>query len=387
MSRPTIHVVTEFRRDSKVESYWHECFHDEDFHGYDVHVIDGTYIGHESYLYCDTFFKSVQLKFILDMVHRSKIKDGDIIVFANAWNFAAIPLSYFRDEFRWKIGIVGFWGDSLFNMDAPMWDRFHGNITKTFGRQMELVLYNAYDMNCFWSQRHWDLFRKKFSSLRGTKQNKWNDEVLSKAAVTGYPFGYLAKEAKFNPDMKQNVIMFPYNLRNDLSKNLLRGLKQEMTQFEFVFAQEAANDRLKYNTLLQDAKLMISTNRFDVNPVILYEGMLNGIVPLMPTRPFYEDVFPENYLYPDKLSFFSYGDFAGINLHRTRRQFERIIIAEMDNYNVKLAQVGKDVKALGKKYYSNGPFLEVLDELQDRLGSKKTRRYTARRLNKKKKFY
>ncbi len=114
----TIHVVTEFKRDTKIESYWYECFHDEDFHGYDVNIIDGTFTPHDSYQWSEAFFKSVQLRFLLDMVLRNKIMDGDVIVFANAWNYAAIPLSYLRDEFRWNVHLIGFWGDSLFKRDT-----------------------------------------------------------------------------------------------------------------------------------------------------------------------------------------------------------------------------------------------------------------------------
>lgn len=361
--RPTIHVVTEFKRDSKLESYWYECFHDEDFHDYDVHIIDGTFVSHEAYLYCDTFFKSVQLKFLLDMVHRRTIKDGDIIVFANAWNYAVIPLSYFRDEFRWNIHLVGFWGDSLFNQNSPMWGRFKGVITKTFARQIELILFNAYDMNCFWSEPQWKMFQSKFSGLRGSIKNKWNGQVTSRYAITGYPFGYLAKEAKVSK-IKTNTIVFPYNLRNDVSKHLIQGLRTDLPKYEFVFAQDQTNDRLRYNQVLQDGKIMISTNRFEVEPVLLYEGMLNGLIPMVPDHFFYPDVFPEIYLYPHRLSHPLNGKM--MYLHRSRKQLERIITDHIDNYENRAPGLAKSAKKIGDKYYSNKPFIDVLNELHGR---------------------
>lgn len=363
MRTPTIHVVTEFKRDTKIESYWYECFHDSDFHDFDVNIIDGTLLDHESYLYSDTFFKSTQLRVILDMMGRGKIKDGDVFVFTNAWNYVAIPLSYFRDEFQMNIHMIGVWGDSLYNHDSPMWHRFK-LIRKDWGRQVELSLFNAYDMNCFWSQTHWEMFKGKFTSLKGDETDKWSGQVVSRYAITGYPFGYLAKEREVNKkEKKVPTIAFPYNLRFDAHSALISGLMADLKEYEIVLAQDIANNRLAYNDLLDDAKLMVSFNKTEINPVLLYEAMLCGVIPLVPDHLVYQELFDDAFRYPASLSIPKNGKI--LYLHRSRHQLERIIKDCIDNYDELLPKCVENAKYLGG-FYSNEPFLKMLHEVMGR---------------------
>lgn len=345
----TIHVVTEFRRDSKLESYWYECFHDEDFHGYNVNVIDGTLLDHESYLFSETFFKSAQLRGILDLMARSKIRDGDVVVFANAWNYVAIPLSLFRDEFQMKFHMIGMWGDSLYNQDSPMWLRYHG-IRKDWARQVELSLFNAFDVNCFWCDRHLEMFRFKFHSKK---------DILANSRVTGYPFGYLAKESKVS-NKKLSTLVFPYNLRYDANAALIQGLKTDLTEYEIVLAQEQANNRLTYSDLLDEAKLMCSFNKTEINPILLYEAMLRGVLPFVPNTPTYAELFDAKFMYDAELAIPRNNKV--MYLHRSRYQLENAIRDVMNRYDELLPASLENAAEIGN-YYSNARFLELLMEL------------------------
>jgi hypothetical protein len=148
---------------------------------FDIVVLDGTLIDHDSFLHADTHFKSVQLKRILDLFNEGRVVDGDIFVFGNAWNYIAIPLSYFRDEYGVEIKLVGFWGNSMFNPHSPMHNRFlrkHRTTAKFFERS----LYESYDLNCFFDGLQYN----KFQTFFGEKFAR-----TSKSEITGYPFGYL----------------------------------------------------------------------------------------------------------------------------------------------------------------------------------------------------
>ncbi len=354
---PTIFVVTEFKRDSKIESYWYECFHDEDFHGYDVKVIDGTFFGgSDSFLFSDTFFKSIQLRGILKLIEKKQIRDGDVFVFANAWNFTAVPLSYFRDEFQLNIHMFGFWGDSLFNQESPMYERFKGK-SKRWGRQFELTLFNAYDMNCFLCKEHWDMFRAKFNNLKGSRKNQWNDQVISRYAITGYPFEYLKKES-YVGENKRDMIVFPYSLKEDLQRDIFADLKTQMPEYEFVFAQEDFNNRLLYHGLLKDAKMMFCANKSEYNPVLLYEAMMCGVWPMVPNISFYTDSFPEKYQY---ISLYGKGKY--LYELRNKHDLMEYIRGIMDSYDTLQASLIRDGNKIGKKYYMNNPFLKVLEEV------------------------
>lgn len=360
---PTIFVVPEFKRDSKIESYWYECFHDDDFHDWDVRIVDGTFIGNsDSFLYSDTYYKSIQLRSIMDLINRKQVHDGDIFVFANAWNYAAIPLSYFRDEFQMNIHIIGVWGDSLFNQQSPMWHRFKGK-SKQWGRQVELALFNAYDMNCFLSEEHWQMFQRKFGNLKGSYKNKWSGQVMSRYSITGYPFGYLEKESYYSTE-KKDVIIFPYSIHDDIQRDIFQGLKTELPQYTFAFAQKEFNNRLLYHGLLKDAKTMFCAEFAEYNPVLLYEAMLSGVFPMVPDNKIYQQLFPEYYRYPLSIPKFKYS--KSMYLLRNRHQLKEYVMGIMDSYDILKISLLRDARTLTKRLYRNDLFKQMLIDVAGR---------------------
>ena len=379
---PIIYVITEFKRDSKIESYWYECFHDEDFHGYDVKVVDGTFFGNsDSFLFSDTFFKSIQLRAILNLMDKKLIRDGDVFVFAQAWNYVAVPLSYFRDEFQMNIHMIGFWGDSLFNQQSPMYKRFSGRKSMQWGRQFELTLFNSYDMNCFLCDDHWKMFKAKFGGLKGTRKNYYNGQVTSRYAITGYPFGYLEKESYIS-DVNRDMILFPYPLKEDLQCAIFADLKSQMPEYEFVFVQDEFNNRLSYHSLLKDAKVMFCGNMAEYNPVLLYEAMLCGVWPMVPDLNFYKDVFPDRYRYD---TVHDISKHSQLYLLRGKHDLMEQIRGVIDNYEVFKNVILRDGRNIGKKYYKNKPFINVLETVTGRppvyAGTKVRSKYRKHKIN------
>ena len=172
-----------------------------------------------------------------------------------------------------------------------MWWRFRKS-KKGWGRDFEIALFKAYDLNCFLCNEHWDLFRRKYYYIQGVK----NTEV----AITGYPFEYLTRDVA-DVEKKKKVI-FPYELNDEFQVQIFKGLASEMKDYEFVFAREDANNRWKYKLLLNESIGMFCGARTASDPVLLYEGMLHGIIPFVPNRLMFEYSFPEYYQYPSPLS-------------------------------------------------------------------------------------
>lgn len=346
--RRTLHILTE--RTTSIENYWRECWYDKDFVDYDINIIDGNAVPHESTLFVDTHYKSIQLKVLLSLIELNKIKNGDVFVFTNAWNYVAVPLSYFRDEYQLDITMIGVWGDSLYNQFSPMWQRFK-NAKKTFGRQFELALFNAYDRNCFLSENELKLFVNKYGERFESKES---------VRITGYPFEYISRTPSTGTK-RENLIVFPYNVTNDMHVNVFRGLEGEMPNLGFVYAQKSHNSRTSYRNLLQQSKLMFCSQTAETNPVLLWEGMCNGVIPLVPSRLMYYHVFPKIYQYPSSLTKPKNNKF--LYLMRSRGQLNNLFTERLNRYDELQTQLSQDAKELTEKYYSNKPFLKMLNEL------------------------
>jgi len=349
IKKPTLHILTDYTPfDNKIETYWRECFKDIDFDQYEVNIIEGSSLRHDSYLWSDTHFKSQQLKVILDMVTKNEIKTGDVFIFTNAWNFVAVPLSFFRYEFGLKIKMIGFWGNSLFNRQSPMWKRFKRK-HKKWGRDFELALYNAYDLNCFLCDEHLKLFQNKYSG-RNLRKTEF--------AVTGYPFEYLTRDVGL--DDKEKKIVFPYDVVNEYQSQIFKGLAAEL-DYEFVFARKTHNNRWQYKILLKESVGMFCAAYSEYDPAMLYEGMVNGLIPFVPNRLMYQYTFPEVYQYPSMLSKPKNNKF--LYIVRNRLQLMDFISEKIDNYNQWKDVVLSDAREMGEKYYSNGLFKSLLNAI------------------------
>lgn len=347
MRKPTIHLITEYQKKGRTETYWKECFKDIDFQNYDVNIIDGTNTYHDSFLFSDTHYKATQLKLIMDLIIKNGVKRGDVFIFVNAWNFIAAPLSYFKDEFGMDFKMIGFWGNALFNQDSPMWQRFKKRY-KNWGREFEKALFDAYDLNCFLCQEHFTLFKRKYGRLK------------SDYAITGFPFEYLTRKIQILP--KEDIIVFPYEINyNEIQANIFRGLRSDLPEFQFIFARENHNSRVHYLELLSKSKILFSAQKFEYDPVILWEGMLYGVFPIVPDRKMYHYFFPKNYQYPPELTFPKNNKF--LYVLRNRMQLQDFIKETFDSYNDRKDQILIDAREMGEKYYSNKPFLEKLKEI------------------------
>jgi hypothetical protein len=346
--KPTIHVVTEYNRKVHIETYWKDCFRDEDFSEYDVNIIDGSHISHDSFLWADTYYKNTQLNSIMNMILRGEIKNGDVFVFVNAWNFLAVPLSYFKDEYGMDIKMVGFWGNALFNQESPMWQRFKRKY-KTWGREFEHSLFQSYDMNCFLCEEHSTMFFNKYPRLRHKKN--WS--------ITGFPFEYISKGVI--KKQKEDIVLFPYEINSDLQVKVFQGMSVELPQYQFIYAQEHHNNRMLYLDLLRKSKTLYCGREAEANPVVIWEAMENGVVPMVPGKLMYYYVFPERYHYPKELSSAKNNKF--LYLLRNRFQMVDYVRGRMEGYEEVLEQLKEDSKDIRERFYSNKRFLQTLKEL------------------------
>jgi hypothetical protein len=282
------------------------------------------------------------------MILRGEVKNGDVFVFVNAWNFLAVPLSYFKDEYGMDIKMIGFWGNALFNQESPMWQRFKRKY-KTWGRDFENSLFQSYDMNCFLCEEHSTLFFNKYPRLKRYKN--WS--------VTGFPFEYVSK--KVIRKEKENIVLFPYEINSDLQVKVFQGIGSELSQYKFVYAQEHHNNRMLYLDLLRKSKTLYCGKEAEANPVVVWEAMVNGVIPMVPGKLMYYYVFPERYHYPKELSSAKNNKF--LYLLRNRFQMVDYVRMRMEKYDELVQQLQEDAEVVKNKFYSNKRFLQILKQL------------------------
>lgn len=340
--KKTIHLISEYNDGSKIERYWEECFFDPDFSNYDVNLIIGSTMKHDNHFFTDISYHNQQEKLFLDMIRDNKISDGDVIVFPNAFNFLVPIVRYMIDEFKLKVAMIGFWGESSFYKYKPSYIRYKSS--KGWKKEFERSLINAFDYNCFFDESSFIQFKNRFSKAKS----------LSNFAITGYPFEYLEKSIVISE--KEPVIVFPHLVTKNVENKIFNYIHNVHSgKYRFIRLQEKNNSRIGFKQLLPFAMAVFSTSVNEYNATMMYECMLYGAMPIVPDVEVYKIVVPDKFKYSPKLI-----DSKGVKTVRSKFQFEDEVELLFENYDVQeVLNYGKQISEL----YKNEPFLKLLNKL------------------------
>lgn len=339
-TKSTLFVVTTFQGKSKIESYWKECFFSDDFSEWNVKIIDGQVIPHESHFWADNYYKSAQNRLLIDLFARNKVKSGDVFVFTEAFNYLVVPLTTFRYEFNLDIRFVGFWSNSVFNYQTK---------TGKWGKEFFFSIFNAYDLNCFPTEQHLNIFNWRFSMYVSRR---------SEYVVSGFPFEYLYDN--YDPvSLRDDVVVFPWAIKDEIQQKVFRGFKDELPDCEFVLAQETYNQRSLYKSLLNRSKCLFWGGDVIDDPVMIFEAMCNGVIPIIPERTFLYFDFPSKYYYPKSMVEPRLSNNKELIVIRHRLQLVDIIRDRIKNYDDLKDKVRSDALVM-KHLYRNDIVKEKL---------------------------
>lgn len=347
--RKTLHIFLE--PCDKHEMYWSECWYDADFVEYDVNLIHGNEIPHESALFADVYYKASQLKMLMAALERGNIKNGDVCIFVNAWNFAAIQLSHFIREFGLKVKLIGIWNDIEYNKQ-PSKHRQFKNLPKKTVQDFAVALLATYDRNCFFTDAQRKKYIKTYAITRKTA-------LVDSMRVTGYPFEYLVKTAKPNAE-KSNIIIIPKLIYDDEQARIVGTLANEIPSFKFVNVAKLLPERLKYRNFLKSAKVIFCSLSTENTLTLFWEAMLNGVIPLMPDNHKFEHPFPKKYYYPTDLV--KTKNNKHFRVMRNRIQLHDTVELYTDCYNDLKVGLAEETAKITDLHYRNAPFLAILKE-------------------------
>ena len=270
-------------------------------HGLDVVVIDGpddlpdnTTPGMFLNFSATNIYKSVQVEKFSRLFSEGKIKDGDYFLFTDAWHPGVINLRYMSELLGIKIKIGGCW-------HAGSYDRWDG-LGRLIGdapwvRYAEKSFYHSFDHNYFATQFHINMFVK---NLLG-HENYFSAMEKKKIIRTGWPMEYMPDLFKeYDTSEKEDIIIFPHRLAPEKQVEIFRDLAESLPEYKFVVCQDNKLTKQEYHKLLAKSKIMWSANLQETLGISPFEGALLGVIPLLPDRLSYSEMYDVRYLYPDE---------------------------------------------------------------------------------------
>lgn len=321
--------------------------------GFDTVVIEGTAVeagvttpGAFLNFAATNIYKSEQVVKIAQLIQEGKVKDGDYFLFTDAWHPGVLNLRYMLDLTGIKAKIGGLW-------HAGSYDK-HDFLGRACGgtewcSHAELAYFNAYDHNYFATIFHLKMFCDSYSKSYDTVTTS------GKAVLTGWPMEYMVDKLGNVPHLpKKNQIVFPHRLSAEKQLDIFKDLEAELPEYEFVVCQEQKLTKDEYHKVLAESKILWSASLQETLGISPYEGILLDVVPLVPNRLSYSEMFYAKFKYPSDwtIDFDSYV--------KNKEQVVNMVRDVMDRYDSYVTMLPSQTAHLSTFFFNASNMVETI---------------------------
>ena len=293
-------------------------------------------------------YKSSQVEQISRFFTAGEVKPGDHFIFTDAWHPGIINLKYMSELLQIPVTIHALWHAGSYDPQDFL-GRLIGDAA--WVRHAEKSFFSAIDHNYFATDFHIDMFCRNLYDCK-RKDIKVNDKIIR----TGWPMEYMQDVlAPYSNLEKRDLILFPHRIAPEKQVEIFRDLAEQLPEYEFIVCQDQQLTKHEYHTLLGQAKIVFSANLQETLGISMYEAALVGAIPMVPNRLSYQEMFDDEFRYPNKWTE-SWDSYIA-----NRDKLVRAIRAEMNQYNDEVRDlIRKQADHLTNKFFSAKKLLREL---------------------------
>jgi hypothetical protein len=297
-------------------------------------------------------YKSTQIEKISRAFTNGEVKDGDHILFTDAWHPGIINIKYMSQLLGVKVITHGLWHAGSYD-PADFLGRLIGDAP--WVRHAERSMFECYDHNHFATEFHIELFGKTF---KNALDHVGHDAYTRKTKIirTGWPMEYMKKTLEpFRGTPKRDLILFPHRIAPEKQPNIFDDLQQSMPEYEFIMCQLEQLRKPEYHKMLAEAKIVFSANLQETLGISAYEGAIVDTFPLVPDRLSYTEMYPDEFKYPSEWT-----DSWDNYLKHKDKLIEHIRFIMQGPTEQSLKQLQALTKSLTDNFFSANKMIEVI---------------------------
>tara|TARA_B100001057_G_scaffold148813_1_gene148735 strand:- start:7657 stop:8736 length:1080 start_codon:yes stop_codon:yes gene_type:complete len=296
-------------------------------------------------------YKSTQIEKISRAFTAGEVKDGDHILFTDAWHPGIINIKYMSELLGIKVITHGLWHAGSYD-PADFLGRLIGDAP--WVRHAERSMFECFDHNYFATQFHIELFGRTFENAMN--HVGLTPEAKDKKIVrTGWPMEYMKEILEpFKGTEKRDLILFPHRIAPEKQPDIFKDLQKSLPEYEFIMCQEKNLTKPLYHKLLASAKIVFSANLQETLGISAYEGAIVDTFPLVPDRLSYTEMYPEEFKYPSEWT-----DTWENYIKNKDKLIERIRHIMKQNTSAQL-QLEKLTDSLTKNFFSSGEMINTI---------------------------
>ena len=235
-------------------------------------------------------YKSVQIEKLSRHFIANEVKNGDHILFTDAWHPGVIQVKYMAELLGIKVFLHGLWHAGSYDPQDFL-GRLIGD--ETWVRSAEKSMFHCFDYNYFATEFHIQMFCENLLDEPNSRMY-----LNTKIIQTGWPMEYMEGMLKPYRNMaKKNLILFPHRIAPEKQLDIFNDLSMRMPEYEWVVCQHKNLSKTEYHQLLGQSKIVFSANLQETLGISMMEGMLAGSHPMVPDRLSYSEMYFEPYKY------------------------------------------------------------------------------------------
>jgi len=229
------------------------------------------------------YYKAAQVQAISELFMHGRVKAGDKFLVTDAWNFAITAIRYMSDLLEIPVEIHGIWHAGHYDPTDILGMRMR----KDWPPHQERAWFHACDYNWFATNFHRSMFLTNLDI---------DYTQAYKAQRSGQPHEYIIPQLEALADtIKEDKVIWPHRYNADKQPEIAENLK---TNFDVVITAKMGLSKDAYYKQLASSKVIFSCALHENLGISIMEAVLAGVIPVLPDRCSYAEMYPPEFLYP-----------------------------------------------------------------------------------------
>lgn len=283
-------------------------------------------------------YKASQAEKISRMFSDGVVKAGDRFLVTDAWNFVITPIKYMSDLLDIPVEIHGIWHAGAYDPS----DILGYKMNKPWPWHQERSWFYSCDYNYFATEFHKNMFIK----------NLGIDSEQHRAVRSGQPHTPIIEECGQHWQAPKNKTMiWPHRYNADKQPEIAEDLGKNINT---IITQKMNLTKEEYYKTLGECSVMFSCSLHENLGISMMEGVLAGVIPIVPDRCSYKEMYMDEFKYPSEWAA------SWENYLIFRDELEAFILDKINNREKYLDVLARQKRILVETYLNADVMLDKL---------------------------
>lgn len=230
-------------------------------------------------------WKADQVRKISEFFANGSVKPGDRFLVTDAWNIVITTIRCMSELLDIPVEIHGIWHAGHYDPS----DILGYKLSSEWPSHVERSWYHCCDYNYFGTEYHRNMFLKNLDIP---------EKYHYKAIRSGQPHDYIVPLLEpYDNLAKMDQIIWPHRCNSDKQPEIAESLSIE---YHMILTQKQQIEKLSYYNILGVSKILFSCSLHENLGISVMEGVLAGVIPVLPDRCSYTEMYAPEFLYPSE---------------------------------------------------------------------------------------